>query len=90
MLIICVVWGFTFVAGKAGVSEMPPMLFTALRYMVLSLLLFPFLHIVPGKMPQVMFITITMGSIHFALFYGGLGLAENVSTVAVAVQLSCR
>ena len=44
MLIICVVWGFTFVAGKAGLSEMPPMLFTALRYMVLSLLLFPFLH----------------------------------------------
>ncbi|MGB0820699.1 MAG: EamA family transporter, partial [Parvibaculales bacterium] len=71
MLIICVVWGFTFVAGKAGLSEMPPMLFTALRYMVLSLLLFPFLHIVHGKMPQVMFITITMGSIHFALFYGG-------------------
>ena len=59
MLIICVVWGFTFVAGKAGVSEMPPMLFTALRYMLLALLLFPFLRIVPGKMPQVMFITIT-------------------------------
>ena len=88
MLIICVVWGFTFVAGKAGVSELPPMLFTALRYMLLALLLFPFLQIVPGKMPQVMFITITMGSMHFALFYGGLGLAENVSTVAVAVQLS--
>ena len=88
MLIICVVWGFTFVAGKAGLGELPPMLFTALRYMLLSLLLFPFLQIVPGKMPQVMFITITMGSMHFALFYGGLGLAENVSTVAVAVQLS--
>ena len=88
MLIICVVWGFTFVAGKAGVGELPPMLFTALRYILLSLLLFPFLRLVPGKMPQVIFISITMGSAHFALFYGGLGLADNVSAVAVAVQLS--
>lgn len=88
MLIICIVWGFTFVAGKAGVSELPPMLFTALRYILLSLLLFPFLKIVSGKMPQVIFIAITMGSAHFALFYGGLSIADNVSAVAVAVQLS--
>jgi O-acetylserine/cysteine efflux transporter len=87
MFIVCLVWGFTFVAGKAGVEEMPPMLFTALRYALLSLLLFPFLQIVPGKMPQVMFITITMGSMHFSLFYGGMSLADNVSAVAVAVQL---
>jgi len=87
MFIVCLVWGFTFVAGKAGVEEMPPMLFTALRYALLSLLLFPFLRIVDGKMPQVMFITITMGSMHFSLFYGGMSLADNVSAVAVAVQL---
>ena len=88
MLIICVVWGFTFVAGKAGVSEMPPMLFTALRYALLSVLLVPFLRIVEGKMPQVLAISITMGSIHFALFYGGLSARQNVSAIAVAVQLS--
>ncbi len=87
MFIVCLVWGFTFVAGKAGVEEMPPMLFTALRYALLSLLLFPFLKIVNGHMPQVVFISITMGSMHFSLFYGGLSLADNVSAVAVAVQL---
>lgn len=88
MFIICLVWGFTFVAGKAGVSEFPPMLFTALRYILLSLLLFPFLKIVDGRMPQVIFITLTMGSFHFALFYGGMSVADNVSSIAVATQLS--
>ena len=88
MFIICLVWGFTFVAGKAGVSEMPPMLFTALRYVLLALLLVPFLEIVEGKMPQVVFISLTMGSLHFALFYGGMSVASNVSSIAVAVQLS--
>ena len=87
MFIVCLVWGFTFVAGKAGVAEIPPMLFTALRYLLLSVMLFPFLQIVSGNMPQVMFITITMGSMHFSLFYGGMSLADNVSAVAVAVQL---
>jgi O-acetylserine/cysteine efflux transporter len=88
MFIICLVWGFTFVAGKAGVSEIPPKLFTALRYLLLSLLLFPFLQIVPGRMPQIIFISMAMGSAHFSLFYGGMSIADNVSSIAVAVQLS--
>ncbi len=87
MFIICLVWGFTFVAGKAGVEEIPPMLFTALRYLMLSMILLPFVRYVPGNMPQILIISVTMGSAHFALFYGGMSVAENVSSVAVATQL---
>ena len=87
MVFICFVWGLTFVAGKAGVTELPPILFTALRYLLLSLILWPFLKPVTGQMPQVIIISICMGSAHFALFYGGMSLAENVSSVAVATQL---
>ena len=90
MIIICLVWGFTFVAGKAGVSEIPPMLFTALRYILLSAILLPFLRIVEGHMPEVIFISLAMGSVHFALFYGGMSLADNVSAVAVARNWACR
>ena len=60
MIIICLVWGFTFVAGKAGVSEIPPMLFTALRYILLSAILLPFLRIVEGHMPEVIFISLAI------------------------------
>ena len=63
------------------------MMFTALRYVLLSLLLFPFLQLVSGRMPQVIFIALTMGSFHFALFYGGMSVADNVSSIAVATQL---
>ena len=38
-------------------------------------------------MPQIIIISLTMGSAHFALFYGGMSVAENVSSVAVATQL---
>ena len=76
--------------GKAGVSEIPPMLFTALRYILLSAILLPFLRIVEGHMPEVIFISLAMGSVHFALFYGGMSLADNVSAVVPGPQLVCR
>ena len=87
LLFICMIWGFTFVAGKAGVVEFPPLLFTALRYVLLSAVLLPFLKIHPGQMKQIGLIAITMGSLHFALFYAGMALSDNVSAVAIVVQL---
>ena len=87
MTAICIVWGFTFVAGKAGVNEFPPIFFTGLRFVLLAAVLAPFLKPVKGQMANIVLVSATMGSIHFALFFTGLMLSENVSVVAVAVQL---
>lgn len=87
ILIITLIWGFNFVAGKAGVDEMPPILFTGLRFLLLFVMLLPFLRIHRGQMWPIFVISMTMGGVHFALFYGGLAAAEDVSTVAIAVQL---
>jgi O-acetylserine/cysteine efflux transporter len=87
ILVITLIWGFNFVAGKAGVNEIPPILFTGLRFLLLSVMLVPFLRIHRGQMWPIFVISMTMGGVHFALFYGGLAAAEDVSTVAIAVQL---
>ncbi len=88
MLLICIIWGYTFIAGKASVEELPPIFFTGLRYLLLAAALLPFLKIVHGHMGKIFLISLTMGSLHFALFYGGMALAENVSSVAVVTQIS--
>jgi len=88
ILVICIIWGFTFVAGKASVEEIPPIFFTALRYALLGFVLLPFLKPVRGHMAAVFCVSVTMGSAHFALFYGGMSVADNVSSVAVATQLA--
>lgn len=88
VIFICLVWGFTFVAGKASVVELPPIFFTGLRFLSLSLVLIPFLKPVKGYMREMFLISLAMGSVHFSLFYGGMSLASNVSTVAVASQLA--
>lgn len=87
ILVITLIWGFNFVAGKAGVNEIPPILFTGLRFLLLSVMLVPFLRIHRGQMWPIFVISMTMGGVHFALFYGGLAAAKDVSTVAIAVQL---
>jgi O-acetylserine/cysteine efflux transporter len=88
VVFICLVWGFTFVAGKASVVELPPIFFTGLRFLCLSLVLVPFLKPVRGYMREIFLISLLMGSVHFSLFYGGMSLASNVSAVAVATQLA--
>jgi O-acetylserine/cysteine efflux transporter len=87
ILFITLVWGFNYVAGKAGVTELPPILFTGLRFFLLSLILLPWLKLHRGQMLSIVIISLTMGGVHFAIFYMGLAAAHDVSTVAIAGQL---
>jgi len=87
VLLINLLWGFNIVAGKVGVMELKPMFFTFLRFLVLSLVLLPFLRVRRGRMRLVFAIAMMTGGLHFAFMYSGLYLAADVSTVAIAIQL---
>lgn len=87
MVVICLVWGFNFVAAKVGLGELPPFLFTALRFMLVALLLLPFLRLHVGRMRDVALIGILAGSLHFGLMFLGLNIAD-ASVVAVVAQLN--
>ncbi|MFP3942336.1 MAG: DMT family transporter [Alphaproteobacteria bacterium] len=87
MVLICLVWGFNFVAAKVGLGELPPFLFTALRFVLVALLLLPFLRLHPGRMGQIARIAVFAGSLHFGLVFLGLEIAD-ASVVAVVAQLN--
>ncbi len=88
MLLINLVWGFNLVSGKVGVTEFSPLLFTTLRFAVLGLVLAPFLRVHRGQMVLVLGIAMTMGGLHFALLFVGMALADDVSAIAIAIQLA--
>lgn len=73
--------------GKLGVDEFPPILFAALRYGLLLGLLFPFLRIYQGQMKFLLSIGLLQGALHIGTFYAGLQIMENMSVVAIAVQM---
>jgi O-acetylserine/cysteine efflux transporter len=81
------IWGFNLIAAKVGVTEIPPILFTALRFGLLALVTLPFLKVYPGQMRTLMLAAGLSGALQFSLLFTGLALAHDVSTVAIASQL---
>jgi O-acetylserine/cysteine efflux transporter len=87
LLVITLIWGMNLIVSKVGLAQVPPMLFTTLRFALLAALLFPFLRVVPGKMNAMVVAALLSGAVNFALLFAGLSIAQNVSSVAIASQL---
>lgn len=87
MLLTCTIWGFNFVAAKVGVRELPPLLFTGLRFGILAIALLPFLKPARGRMRDVLVIALFNGAFHFGLMFIGIAMAA-ASVVAVVAQLN--
>ena len=53
MLLVCLIWGFNFSVTKAAFDQIPPLPFTAVRFVVAGLLLWLVLRVVegPAKLP---------------------------------------
>ncbi len=86
-LVISAIWGFSFVASKAGLDHFPPLFFTALRFLLVAILLSPFLKIVKGRMKAIFWIAITVGVFHFTFLYLGIFAAGGITAVAITSQL---
>ncbi len=80
-------WSLNFLAGKAGVEHFPPLLFTTLRFAILLVLLLPWLRWLPGKMQQVLEISVLLGVLHFGMIFIGLKASGDIASVAIASQL---
>ncbi|HSC05291.1 MAG TPA: DMT family transporter [Steroidobacteraceae bacterium] len=87
LVLINLIWGFNFITSKVGVSELPPLWFTTLRFTLLALILAVFLRVQRGQMGAIVVAGVLSGALHFGLLFVGLGMAKTVSTVAIVGQL---
>ncbi len=88
LLGVMLVWGLNLVISKIGVSQFPPILFTALRFLLLALPLLPLLRIHRGQMSALIVACVMIGGLPFALNFIGLRRVDSVSSAAIASQLS--
>lgn len=85
-VLVAALWGINFVAVKVGVSEIPPLALTALRFGLTAALVVPFTRMTRTALPWIITLSFTLGSLHFAmLFYGMNGVSG--STAAILLQL---
>jgi O-acetylserine/cysteine efflux transporter len=85
--LICLAWAGNFLTSKLALREFPPLLFTALRLVLLCLLLAPFIRRPsPGQWPRLAAVALCTGVLHFGLSFGSLSLSPTLASPAIVMQ----
>ena len=81
-------WSLNFFAVRYTVLEMPVWTALTLRFVLVSLLLAPFLRWPKGRGKWIILATLLLVPCHFGLLFVALRLTENVGTVAIFLQIA--
>ncbi len=83
---VMVFWGLNFVAAKFGYRDFEPMFMLSIRFLIMGIVLVPFVTLPRGKMLHVFGLSFTLGSLHFGLMFTGIA-GVDAAVAAVAIQL---
>lgn len=87
-LLVATCWGGNYAATKFAFADFPPMLALLLRFVAVAAVLAPFAlrHKLP-RMRDMLFISMTLIVIQFALIFSGMYMGLSITTVIIATQL---
>jgi len=87
VVLICLAWAGNFLSSKLALHEFPPLLFTALRLVVLCALLSPFVkRPAEGQWPRLIAVALCNGVLHFGLSFWSLSLSPTLASPAIVMQ----
>lgn len=88
LVLICLVWASNNIISKFVVSEMdvPPLFYAAVRFLVVAVVVFPWLRPMPRPRWRLIVVSLLMGGGSFAFTFMGLKLSTP-SAAAVVMQL---
>jgi len=86
VLLVIIIWAFNVIAIKIGVTELPPLFMTMLRFAVVAVLVVPFTRVNKEQFKSVAIQAFTFGFLHFSLLFVGTQYTD-AGTAAVLVQL---
>jgi O-acetylserine/cysteine efflux transporter len=87
VLVVCVMWAGNFLTSAFALRELPPFLFTAMRLVMLALVLGPFVKPpAQGQWPRLVAVALCNGVLHFGLSFWALQAAGNLSSPAIVLQ----
>lgn len=86
-LAINLVWGLNIIFVKLTVTEVPPFTAALLRQSLVLMVCLPWLRIVPGRMRELILLSVMIGGAFFAIVNLSLVVTENVGALAIAALL---
>jgi O-acetylserine/cysteine efflux transporter len=86
-LLVALAWAGNFLTSALALREIPPFLFTALRFALLALpLLYWLRRPAPGQWRRLVAVCLCIGVLHFGLSFYALKLAGDLSSPAIVLQ----
>jgi len=87
VLLVCLAWAGNFLTSKLALGEFPPLLFTALRLVLLAAVLAALVkRPAPGQWPRMAAVALCNGVLHFGLSFWSLRLSPNLASPAILMQ----
>ncbi len=87
LLLVVLSWAVNFLTSALALREIPPVLFTALRFALLAgPLLFLLKRPAPGQWPRLVAVCLCIGVLHFGLSFSALKAAGDLSSPAIVMQ----
>ena len=87
LLLVVLSWALNFLTSAYALREIPPLLFTGLRFALLALPLAFFVkRPAPGQWPRLIAVCLCIGVLHFGLSFSALKLAGDLSSPAIVMQ----
>ncbi|MHA7775567.1 EamA family transporter [Roseibium sp. M-1] len=86
-LLVVAIWGFNFVVIAIGLNELPPILFTALRFLLAAVPAVFFLRPPKAPLRLVVLYGLFMFAVQFALLFAGMYLGMPAGLASLVLQL---
>ena len=76
--LVAAIWGVNMVGMKVALNDMDPLLFTSARFLLLAIVLMPFVKISTAQLQPLLPIALVMGLGHFYLLAVGISIVPGV------------
>ena len=88
LLTICLLWAGNFLAAAYAVDGLAPITFTVVRFLMVMALMLPLLRLPPrDQWWRLLACCWTMGALHFGLVFIALDRSEDISSIALLMQV---
>jgi O-acetylserine/cysteine efflux transporter len=85
--LVCLIWAFNFVAAAQGMQHFSPFVFMLLRFLLVLLVLAPFLRLPPaGQWGRLVFVCLCIGALHFTTLFWAISRSQDLSSIAITQQ----
>lgn len=88
LVLVCLIWGFNFIAAAQGMQHFSPLVFMTLRFLAVLVVMLPFLRLPPAdQWGRLVFVCLCIGALHFTVLFLAISRSNDLTSIAIIQQI---